>query len=478
MTSRRLTRRGRVILGSVAALLGGAALAYFASLYEPLYSSPEAQRENDAYRWTLDAEPAPPDDMQAFFESLTIQEDAANPQVAYVDKRRHRGDALNHVARVAKNGRSVDLPGGQVTLEGIGVAYCRAKPARTNAFELPAEVAYFGPDMNPLRKPPTWTELPGDSLGFHGRFPRARLLFRIPELAGMKTMRARLFDARTHATVSNQHEWERVGDTRYRIDLDWQMWHSAPTKLAWELAHGSPKTVTLPVKAGEMATFEQGAIKLLLVLDEGYRGLNQHRRSQAQLHMAQLRPDPSSKGESSTLVFACYPQAYPLPVEWELLDEDGNVLRHRNSAAAGRLKIVSLSHPPAKIDAIRLRIYPEMSRLIFSFPRLPGLPEANREVSNLFDVTMPYVRFEAAFELRNTVERSLQMRIFPSRRARFPPAYFPREFVDATPRQLLSEYLTYCPPPKHLRLDYSKQRIYIGKGPIERLLDDIRKYVR
>lgn len=116
------------------------------------------------------------------------------------------------------------------------------------------------------------------------------------------------------------------------------------------------------------------------------------------------------------------------------------------------LTSVSTETLPDDLTELILFYRPHQARLIFELPPLCGMPEKNREIDNLFDVTFPHLTAWGEFELRDAVASQASIG-FALDRAKFPDNHFPRHYENVTVRELLEEYLAHHPEGSRVQLD-------------------------
>lgn len=116
------------------------------------------------------------------------------------------------------------------------------------------------------------------------------------------------------------------------------------------------------------------------------------------------------------------------------------------------LTSVSTETLPDDLTELILFYRPHQARLIFELPPLCGMPEKNREIDNLFDVTFPHLTAWGEFELRDAVASQASIG-FALDRAKFPDNHFPRHYENVTVREPLEEYLAHHPEGSRVQLD-------------------------
>jgi len=132
---------------------------------------------------------------------------------------------------------------------------------------------------------------------------------------------------------------------------------------------------------------------------------------------------------------------------------------------------------PEDLDAMILRYRPNQARVVFELPPLDGVPERNRNIGNLFDVTLPHLIATDGWEVEQTVSSQAGVQFnFPD--AEFPEDYFPRPSENVTLRELLEEYLAQHPDGTRVRLDPISHKLFIPERfSWKKKWTDLRKWM-
>ena len=127
------------------------------------------------------------------------------------------------------------------------------------------------------------------------------------------------------------------------------------------------------------------------------------------------------------------------------------------------------------IKEIRLLHYPNLHRLTFTIPELPGLPEQNRHVANLFDVHIPYMRFRYEYSFQSGVAQLLQMQNH-SIPLTFTNNYFPTFRTNTTTRALFREMASMLSDPeKRIVVNPESNTIEAKRHPLAVLRHKVRQ---
>lgn len=309
-----------------------------------------------------------------------------------------------------------------------------------------------------------WHSYPGGSA--------LRFIVEHREWPGVSIKAWNLFDARTRRRSSGGGSWSSSEDSaQYNTSLP--MWHSGPVDLVVDVAYGEPAVFEFPPEPGQGFTHGDLDCRLVAVVKNA-GSFSSMETNKGQMHL-KMRVAPAGEDPSSRrtgYVFLCQPTPAYLPVDFEFLDSEGNTLSTGGSSYHWYFKQIYANHPRERVVRIRAKCATHVRRVVIHLPSLPGLPEANRSVTNLFDVRIPFVRFKDADEIQNFLRGSLQMEtsVIGSRPARATPrVIFPAEFTDASIRDIARFYAKA--EGGYLRMDKANNRLCLVHpvSPLERL---------
>ena len=172
-----------------------------------------------------------------------------------------------------------------------------------------------------------------------------------------------------------------------------------------------------------------------------------------------------------------WPSAFGAPVEVEVWGKNGKKLQGGNAGTSGNLMKVTVDGFADDIEEVRLKYYTKKYRVIFTIPELPGLPEQNRGVKNLFEVHVPYMNLQYEYDFQHGISKLLQME--QSHFAlNFPNAYFPSVRSNTTPRELFLEMEgLLANKDSQLVADPVKNEIRERKNPLLEALEKFQKMV-
>jgi len=437
-----------------------------------LYSDPAAPRPESVREWeefnTLNPEHKPV--KQDLWQSVTLTTESATRVVLT----HSLGDPpkgflyVQSVHEIQAN-EKLEMDGGTFGLKTIGVAlrYPRHKdndPPEYRVFD--SGLAELSEEqISDLRRQGLWK-----IRGTYSQNPVGAFQFVLEHRGwpGVPIKAWNLFDARTRKRLSSGGVWNTSGgSTQFSTTLP-TMWHSGPVDLVVDVAYGAPTVFEFPPEPG--AGFAHGDLdcRLLGVVRNSLFSVEPNGKGRLDIDHASGNQSPDGTG----YIFLCQPTAADLPVDFEFLDSEGNILDGSGSSTAGYVTCIYTNQPRERVARIRAKCAAHVRRVVIHLPCLPGLPEANRNVTNLFDVRIPFVRFKDAGEIRSFLGRTLQMEtsVTGSQPARATPrAIFPAEFRDASIRDIARFYAKA--EGGYLRIDKANNRLCLvhSESPLAKL---------
>ena len=237
-------------------------------------------------------------------------------------------------------------------------------------------------------------------------WPDVQLFFKHQKIENVIFHKIKIFDGRTHKILATGFVCPGIDGFCY-FHTHIPLWHRTPVDVVLDISYGPVKTFEFAPCAGEGFDAKNFKCRLISVIEGfDYGTRSSWSRENVRFHI--LKKVPPDKAEL-TFLFACLPAAHHLPVTFEFLDKDGNKLRTRNSSTSGYTHYVRLEQPLEKIAIIRAYYRTRRQRIVIHMPYLPGLPEENKIVKNLFDVHIPYVMFNGPGQVEQFLRNSLQL---------------------------------------------------------------------
>lgn len=364
-----------------------------------------------------------------------------------------------HIRHDLAAGERLEVDGGFLDIPAFSTGIVTAETGDS----IPVSMRYFAGDLSTTDSSIIEELLGGSSLPHHhspSGAPEANLIIRHEGLDNLLVTRLRVFDTRTHRMVFSGGGWRNLPDGLVPHGSNIQMWHSSPVDIVLDLAYGPCDVIEFDPIKGEGYSAPDADIRFIEALpDNGYSFSGGHRGSSSHVRLGLAKTHHAG----TSYLFVCQPAVFPSPFTVELLAEDGEAISQIGATSG----IHACARVPSKelraVDRIRVTRRKTLRRVIFHLPYWPGLPAANDNVENLFDVTIPYVKIERVEELVALARSVLQCK--GAQRAGLGhslPRLYPREYVDTTFGEMLAEYTEVKNAAFSLSSDYDTLFIYPG----------------
>lgn len=187
--------------------------------------------------------------------------------------------------------------------------------------------------------------------------------------------------------------WDIAG-SHALAELTFPVWHDAGMKLGFGLPHEAETTLEIPFQPGAKASEgDVGAVLLDWVEWKAVPRLVEDFRAKEPpyYHMlARLDPESSAANEGTTtaLLLSNVREA-PVPLEGRALIRDLGWIETRVEGL-DPLYTVQIEAPPGRIERLSFHwAGTQICRILVDIPRLPGMPEENRGVTDLTKVKLP-----------------------------------------------------------------------------------------
>jgi hypothetical protein len=475
-------RKVAIILLIVVVILGGITAYLTYDRDWRLFSDPAALRTNQDYERLMAVSkpsdlPEPKENPGMVIENLdtelTIREPGGLVTMApiYPPSEIHRAAGTN----------AIQLGVGAISLRCIGVGYAAPKTNFDYVINIPAQ--FYTPDLKALSNPDlagifsAWTW--NTNVEFRGQFPTAKFVFTRTNLTEFKFIGAQVFDARTRFNLMSSYS--RSGDQdAFWSEGEISLWHQTPLELVLTVAIGPVETYTILPKTNETVRYPGGLLKLIGIVDGPVRGISSMHDGKTNRVTLRKQTAPLSQFDAQgAFVFLSLPGISDPPIDIEFLNEAGKTVGTRGGSSSLRINMISLAEPIDRVKQIRVKYYSKVARLIFQIPEFPGLPAENRNLKNLFDARIPYIRFQNDWEAVSGLGRLTQTG---------PPAlislnptntFYPLIFTNVTTRDLFLDLSKRLPNPEdRLTVDPIKNTIEVAHPPLAMLLEKLRNLMR
>lgn len=430
-----------VVVGLLAA--GILLFTLFANSSSRWHCSPSQPRRSGSDAWEKVTAPAQPaeEPNAAFFAGFTISSD----EYDFIVEHPSRNSPDNPFAcevRQMTPAEPLSIAGGTLALCAIGTAYLDA----TQTMEDDATYRFYDAKLQTITGEQA-SELgiqqsPESGSNFrYSPFPHVQFGFTCEGTDDLMFQGIRVFDASTKKELTSGYS-SSGSRNHFRFSTQPPLWHRTPVDVVIEVSYGPSKTFEFAPRAGE--GFKEGNFecRLIAVL----KGVDPRSSSSSTREKTAIHKFPKAQSGQGSLrfFFACLPAASRMPVTFEFLDTNGDVLSTRGSSTSSHTHDICMEQPLKKIARIRARYRTRRERILIHLPHIPGLPEQNHAVEDLFDVYIPYVRLHDAGQVGEYLRRVLQLNA--SRQTGPIPANsinsirFPVDFSDATVREIARFY--------------------------------------
>jgi hypothetical protein len=434
-----------IALAVVCLLLAGILMyAIFSTSRGKWHCSASRPRPSGIKAWETATGPAqPPDEPnEDFFADFTISSNNEKFIVEFPTSHPPENPFAYEIRKMTP-GEPLNIGGGTITLCALGTAYLDAN----QTMEDDAAYRFYDADLQSMTKEQVEKlgvyELAEPARHFRYRpYPSAKFGFRHEEIEDLMFQGIRVFDATTKKELTGGYSSGGRPGAYHWFTTGIPLWHRAPVDIVIEVSYGPSKIFEFTPRAGEGFGEDNFECRLVSV----FEGADTYSSSSSSRDRTMIHEFRKAQPDKAGLrfVFACYPSAMKMPVTFDFLDADGNLLRGRGSSTSGFVHHRAIQQPPEKVASIRACYRTQRQRILIRLPYIPGLPEQNKNIDDLFDVYIPYVRLPGASQVGSFLQRTLQLQ-GASRTGPVPPESiysirFPVEFSDATLREIAQLY--------------------------------------
>ena len=444
---------------------------------DPWVSDPSLVRTNFLANYEQTMGPAQPPPLDTFsLTNLVLERTNNSVRITGLPQDTPDVRLLNYELVRIPLGGSFEHEGGKVELQTVGIGYGVFPARERNYFATRIPGTFFTPDGRLLTDEERGKLIRKHSqtVDFAGQYPKLRFTFEVPEDNDTwKVVYYQLFDARTKAEIANGFSWGGNRGQAYS-EIEMQRWHNGPMELVMDYCYGPIEYIDIPAQVGEVIRY--GGWELhLAIMEKGERN-----GTTSGGNYLTFRFNPDIGKEQTVLMFLGSPWAYRLPVDFEALGHDGDPLKTDGAGSSPRYQTITIRANPEDIKTIRARVYTQVRRLVFELPDAYGLPGGNEDVANLFDVKIPYLRIQNSYDFDDTIWNLVQMReTGPTPKIGWPAKFFPREYTNVTPRELLMEYSRLATNgPSHVVVDTQANEIHWEEELSNRMIDWLNKIFR
>lgn len=405
--------------------------------------SPTEPRGNDSEVWQKTTAPAQlaMEMDEDFFDKFVVNSDddcftVEHPSVNPPD------NVFAFELSKIKPGKPLDIGGGTLKLSCIGTAYHDAN--QTIADD--AVFCFYDSQLQPVNVADVvgsgnYASTERGSNFRYSPWPAVQVIFQYHGIEHLMFQSIKIFDGRTHESLATGYS-SSGRESSHRFNTHIPLWHRTPVDLVIDISYGPVKTFEFAPRAGE--GFAEGSFQCrLLAVLEGVDTSTNSNSSRGNMMIHEFRKAPQEKA-GLTFFFACLPSASQMPVTFEFLDKNGNKLSTQGSSTTGYAHSIMSKQSLDKISLIRAHYRTQRQRIVIHLPYIPGLPEENNMVKNLFDVYVPHVMLHDPDQVEQFLRRTLQLSrsrsIGRAASNSINSNAFPMEFKRATIREIAKCY--------------------------------------
>lgn len=222
--------------------------------------------------------------------------------------------------------------------------------------------------------------------------------------------------------------------------------HDRPLLLALSIAHGPPETLSLEPKPNTVATGRQFTCNLVaLRAAQAAEFLWSERASGKEVEVEFISGRSPSRTTVLLVAISGDHQASPWFARIETKSgEEATAPLIGSQLAWARFPGI----PPSEIARIDIQI-PQHKELIFTLPRIPGMPDRNSEPGNLFSVKAPHLEIRDPTDLQNLLRDGAQYDGWVEA-PELPENWLPRTYQGVSVRRVIDDYLRHVKEPYHL----------------------------
>ncbi|MHC4325099.1 MAG: hypothetical protein ACYSUX_12620, partial [Planctomycetota bacterium] len=412
--------------------------------------NPAKPRGNDLETWQKTITPAQPIEEidEDFLDNFTVSSDSDYFTIEY-PLEYPPGNPFSFELNELAAGETLEIGGGTMAFSCIGIAYHDANQTISED----AIYRFYDHQLKPMANTdvsrfhnPDVSKFGMYALTVSGSdfrnepWPAVQLFFEHRQIEHLMIHNIKIFDSRTRKSLITGYS-SGGNDGFHCFKTHIPLWHRTPIDLVVDVSYGPIKTFEFAPREGEGFNVNNFKCRLISVFEgDDDRTISSSSRNNVMISKFRKTPDKTGL----YFFFACLPAAHNMPVTFELLDKDGNKLPTRGSSNSGYTNRIRMEQPLETIALIRAHYRSRRQRIVFHMPYLPGLPEENDTINNLFDIHIPYVRFIEPGYVDRLLQRTLQLSrsgtTGPVPGTRINSLPFPLDFNDVTIRDIARSY--------------------------------------
>ena len=472
-----------IVLGATLLTLGLVSYGFRALKAGTLYSSPTAVRTtNTLFTLQQPAQPKPETDWTVF-DSMSVSNSDDGSQITL----RFTNDwSSDHGLRAFErheinHDEILEIDGGRISLHRVSVGYGPPAEGENVDWGYRVEPKVFHGDLSPLTEEELENAYENQwqrQVDVSGGFPTVRFEVMVEGLGPLKNLGGQFVDATTGEQLSSGYSYGDRDNLVY-IEVDLETWRPHPILFVIDIAHGPTEEELVPAEPGARIQTVSADLTLLTINDGESSGSGSRSQGNSEEIYWKFRSLDDPERKYATAIFLGYPTANPVPADFDFLDANGEALPEGGGGAGSRSKYVEIrDHWAEDVKTIKVTKYLKVRRLIFRLPYLPGMPEVNANVDNLFDMRIPYLHLDSKWRLREALSGAIQMSLpWSSGTATNAPVY-PIVLTNATPRDLIPYWERELNAAGPLIVDPETGKLVVAKPLWQRVRDRIQALIQ
>ncbi len=402
-----------------------------------LYCSATEPRGDDLKKWEEITDPNRPIDKidESYFGKFKASSDSEKYNIDFPNKEPAENPYTFEIQEMSPN-ETLKAGSGTLKLSVIGI-YC---PDANQSKDDHGELSFYDNQLQSMSEEHIIELENREVIEYRNSYssspyPKGVFVFEHQGIEDVMFHNFWIFDRRTHNQLTSGGG-SSIREKSWEYETNIPLFHKAPVDVVFDVSFGPTEIYEFPPVTGEGFKRKNFECRILDV----FEGVNSSISSSSELLKASL-PESCQR-----FYFICQPQAIYMPVTFDVLDKDGSKLKTQGGSTSTYTHIFKLMEPLEKAKLIRAVYRTKRYRIILHLPFIPGLPEQNRDIDNLFDEYVPFAKFEHASNIQQFLRDILQFKNFRSS-GMTPPdnidsMSFPMEFRDVTVGDIARVYST------------------------------------
>lgn len=273
-------------------------------------------------------------------------------------------------------GETLSTGGLKVSLADIAVCTIRSEPVDRDQ-TIPGKV--FDASLQPVpdgqRSFQGWEVAPG-IVGVHTRWEIKGA--ESEKSQGVRSLGARIYDRRTHVLLGEDHHGGGKRGVSVNHAFKLQCWHQTPVRIVEDFVYGEPQVVELPLDP-DSSFDSQRRLEIgdfVYTLSSFEEGKGKGGFSSSDGFWCTIDVDPPLAGRSM--------------LGFRAIDSAGNDHGEIAFSPGDNLSSqIRIGFKKGDYRKLRVRVLPSVVRVVTDLKEIPGLPEENRGLTDLFDARIP-----------------------------------------------------------------------------------------